>query len=183
MMSNRDEMIAEAIDLELEFPGNISNKKLAAILAEAKGEPEPLDETPPPSPAVKSVPSDEDITESARDIARRKVQDKAKKQREMIARRKESAFKTRIVTLTNKDNRENDVVTTAYLSMQNQFFAIARNVPLDVPVELEQCLINLAESCMITMHKDEIIKGHRTGNKVTVRVKKYAVSYTGQEPS
>jgi hypothetical protein len=90
----------------------------------------------------------------------------------------------KVVTLTNKDARENDVVTTAYLSVQNQYFAVARNVPLDIPVELEICLIKLAENAMITLHRDEIdSNGRRTGNKVTARVKKYAVSYSPIDPS
>jgi hypothetical protein len=53
-----------------------------------------------------------------------------------------------------------------------------------MPVELEVCLINLAENAMITMHRDEIdSNGRRTGNKVTARVKKYAVSYSPIDPS
>jgi len=86
-------------------------------------------------------------------------------------------MKTRIVTITNKDNRDNDFTTTASLSFENQFFGLAKNVPLDVPVELEQALIDIAESTIITHHKDEIVDGKRTGNKVPVSVKKYVVSY------
>ena len=90
---------------------------------------------------------------------------------------KKRAFKTTVITLTNKDNRENDVVTTAYLSFENQYFGLSKIVPLDIPVELEAALIAIAERSMITLHKDEIIDGKRTGNKTPVRVKKYAISY------
>ncbi len=97
--------------------------------------------------------------------------------RKKISERKAAAMKTRIVTITNKDNRDNDFTTTASLSFENQFFGLAKNVPLDVPVELEQALIDIAESTIITHHKDEIVDGKRTGNKVPVSVKKYVVSY------
>jgi len=33
----------------------------------------------------------------------------------------------------------------------------------------------------MTLHKDEIIDGKRTGNKVATRVKKYAISYGESE--
>jgi hypothetical protein len=90
---------------------------------------------------------------------------------------------TQIVTITNKDPRENDVVTTAFLSFENQYFGKARNVPLDIPVELEVALISIAEGCIMTMHKDEVVNNRRTGNKITQRVKKYAVSYSQRQPS
>lgn len=182
MMSNREEMIAEAIDLGLEFKGNISNKALAALLAEAKGEPEPLNETPPPSPAMKPQTEEEDVLEAAAEIARNNARERAARNRARVGGIKANAMKTKVVTLTSKDSRDNETVTTAFLSMQNKHFAIARNVPLDTPVELEQCLINTAESCMITQHRDEIVNGKRTGNKVPVRVKKYAVSYSPIDP-
>ncbi len=184
-MSNYDRsaMIEEANELGLEFKGNISNAKLSEMIAEAKGEPPPIDETPPPSPASKPDVAEEDnLLANAAAVEMRRVRERQKRLREGVADIKKRAMKTQIVTITNKDVREADKVTTAYLSVQNQYFAVARNVPLDIPVELEQCLINAAESCMMTMHKDEIVKGQRTGNKVSVRVKKYAVSYTGQKP-
>lgn len=186
MSTEREDMIAEATDLGIEFKGNISNVKLAAKLAEFKGEPEPLQESAPSGPAVKEeAPLEEqEDTMSAVEIVRKRQREVFARKRKMIADAKAKAMKTKVVTLTNKDARENDVVTTAYLSVQNQYFAVARNVPLDMPVELEVCLINLAENAMITMHRDEIdSNGRRTGNKVTARVKKYAVSYSPIDPS
>ena len=86
-----------------------------------------------------------------------------------------------MVTITNKDPRDNNFTTTASLSFENQYFSIAKNVPLDVKVELEQALIDIAESVIITLHKDEIVGGKRTGNKVPVRTKKYVVSYAEKQ--
>jgi len=184
-MSNREDMIAEAIDFGLEFKGNISNKKLAAMLADFKGEPEP-EEAGPAGPAMKPEESNEvEVEETISkgvEAVRQRTKDKYQRRREQVAKAKQKAMKTSVVTLTSKDSRENDVVTTAYLSVQNMYFSVARNVPLDIPVELEHCLIRCAETATITLHRDEIKNGRRTGNKVTARVPKYAISYSGIDP-
>jgi hypothetical protein len=101
--------------------------------------------------------------------------------RRKIAEARKKAFKTHVVTLTNKDSRENDVMTTVILIFENQHFGLSKIVPLDVPVELEKALIDIAESTRITLHKDEIVSGKRTGNKVPVSVKKFAISYSRQQ--
>lgn len=163
----RTELISEANELGLEFPFNIPTKKLVEKIAEFKGEPVPVDETPPKGPKVseeKSGKKDKELDEFS-------------KKRLKIAKAKAEAMKTKIVTLTNKDNRENEFMTTAFLSMQNQHFGISRVVPLDTPVQLEQCLISIAEGVTMTLHKDEIKDGVRTGNKITTTSKKYAISY------
>ena len=181
-MSNREDMIAEATDLGLDFKGNISNIKLAALINEYKGLPTPIDETPPPSPAAKPEAEPAAEEEVFQTQGQKAAHALYAKRRAKIVQAKKKAFKTKIVTLTNKDNRENDVATSAFLSFENLHFGLAKNVPLDIPVELEVALINIAEACMITLHKDEIVNGKRTGNKLPVRVKKYAISYGQQQP-
>lgn len=163
MATEREELLEKANDLGLEFKGNISNVKLAEIVAEASG------------PAVKTDEEAEVTPEVVAPVTRKLSADQ--KRRQFIANRKKAAMKTRVVTITNKDNRDNDATTTAPLSFENQHFGCAKNVPLDVPVELEQALIDIAESTCITLPKDEIIDGRRTGNKVATSVKKYVVSY------
>lgn len=166
---DRKELIDQANTLGLEFKGNISNVDLAALVAEAQGpavkaeEPKAQEEAAPaPKPAAPVSPR----------VA----------QRRRILESKKKAFKTRIVTITNKDKRENEVMTTCHLSVENQHFGISKIVPLDVKVELEECLINVAETTMMTLHKDEIKNGQRTGNKVAVPSKKFIVSYAREEP-
>lgn len=176
-MTDREDMIAEALDLGIKHKGNISNIALAEKLAEFKGEPPPLDETPPPGPATKPEPEAQEEDEVVQTKSQKAAHSVFLAKRMKIAKAKKKALKTHIVTITNKDNRENDVMTTAFLSFENQYFGIAKNVPLDVPVELEAALIDIAERCKMTLHKDEIVKGRRTGNKVPVTVNKYAVSF------
>lgn len=154
-MSQRDKLITKANSLALEFPGNISSEKLQALIDDASG------------PEVKSSEPKEEPADST-----------PLSKRERIAKIKKAAMKMVVVTITNKDNRENDVMTTVFLSFENQYFGVAKHVPLDVPVEVEQALIDIAESTTMTLPKDEIVRGQRTGNKVAVTVKKFAVSYS-----
>jgi len=184
-MTKRTEMMDEANNLGLTFPGNISNIKLASLLAEASGLPVPDIDSAPPGPAVKAEPEEEsikDVALNAKESHRIAAQRTALSRRKYVAEQKKKAFKTSIVTLTNKDPRDNTVMTTCYLSFENQYFGIARMVPLDIPVQLEAALIKIAASCVMTLHKDEIVNGKRTGNKVPTRVKKYAISYSQKQP-
>ena len=153
-MSYRDDVIAVAKGLGLEFPSNIPTDKLVEKITEAGGTlPENKDEQKP--------------TESAR----------PKTLREIVAEARKQAFTTRVVTITNKDSRESDVASAAYLSCQNEYFELSKAVPLDVAVELEQCLIDVALATNITLHRSEIVNGRDTGNKVPVSVKKYTISF------
>lgn len=163
----RKNLLAQANELGLEFKSNISSVKLAELIAESQ------------SPAIKDDAVDDQEDKPTATTSLTKVQ----RRRKFIADRKAKAMKKLIVTITNKDNRENDFTTTAPLSFENQHFSLAKNVPLDVPVELEQVLIDIAKSTMITHHKDEIVEGRRTGNKVAIQVKKYVVSYSQETPS
>jgi len=182
MSDERKTLIEEANSLGLEFQPNIPTAKLKNLIAEAKGEPPEVEETAPASPKAKVDASEETEKEDAPTpegslVAEKPAMTKYELKRKKIADAKARAQKTRVVTITNKDNRENDFMTTVYLSFENQYFGISKIVPLDVPVELENSLIQIAAATMMTLHKDEIIDGKRTGNKVPVRVKKFAISY------
>ena len=153
-MSDRIKLLEQADSLNLTYAKNISTLKLEELILEASG-----------APVIEKQPEDTS------------KMNKAELRRRATRIAKEKAFSTSVVTITNRDNRENDFMTTAYLSFENQFFGLSKLVPLDIPVELEQGLINVAEATMIVLHKDEIIEGTRTGNKVPVQVKKFAISY------
>lgn len=185
-MSDRQELLDQANELGLEFPANIPTKKLQGMIEEAVGDgtPPPVeDDTPAPNPAVKAEePVEETNTSAGIPDVLKNSKDKAVQKRIKVKKLRDQAFKTRIVTITNKDNRENDIMTTAYLSFENQYFGLSKLVPLDVPVELEEALIRIAESTMMTLHKDEIVDGKRTGNKIATSVKKFAVSYDQRKP-
>nr|DAO34072.1 MAG TPA: hypothetical protein [Caudoviricetes sp.]DAO88374.1 MAG TPA: hypothetical protein [Caudoviricetes sp.] len=95
----------------------------------------------------------------------------------LVASVKKEAFKTRVVTITSNDKRDNDVTNAVMLTCENQFFSLSKVVPLNVPVELEQCLIDSAKDVRIPIHSDEVINGRRTGNAKVELVNKYNISY------
>ena len=159
-MSDRDSLIAEANELGLEFQANIPTKKLQSKVDEANG--------------VVNVSAPKEVTPSV------KAAPKVLTKRQQVRARQDAAFKTRVVTITNKDPRDSAIANTAHLSFENNHFGLAKNVPLDIPVELEVSLIKIAASALMPLHKRQFIDGKDTGNMETVRVKKYAVSY-GEE--
>jgi hypothetical protein len=161
-MSEREELVAKANELGLEFQANIPTKKLQIKIDEANG----VVEVSEPVEVVKTAP-----TQAAPKVLTK---------RQKIRERKLAAFKTRVVTLTNKDPRDSAVANTAHLSFENSYFGLAKNVPLDIPVELEVSLIKVAAAALMPLHKTEYKDGKATGNMVTTRVKKYAISY-GEE--
>jgi len=180
MSDDRQALLEEGNELGLEFPSNIPNTKLKNMISEAKGEPPAIeDDVVAPGPAIKAD-TEEEQGENPKVAPKSKKGEtltKFQMKRQKIADSKARSLKKQVVTLTNKDNRENDFMTTTYLSFENQYFGLSKLVPLDVPVELEAALIKIAESTMMTLHKDEIVNGKRTGNKIPVRTKKFAVSY------
>jgi len=159
-MSDRESLVAEANELGLEFQANIPTKKLQSKVDEANG--------------VVSVSAPEVATSPVQAVP------KVLTKRQKIRAHQEAAFKTRVVTITNKDPRDSAVANTAHLSFENNHFGLAKNVPLDIPIELEVALIKIAASALMPLHKREYVDGKDTGNMVTVRVKKYAISY-GEE--
>jgi hypothetical protein len=172
-MTDRKELLAKADELQLDYAKNISTIKLEELVTEAM---EKANNPPDVDESEFTQPKEE----SSKEVKPASKLSLAELRRESIKNAKAKAFASSVVTLTNRDNRENDFMTTAYLSFENQHFGLSKLVPLDVPVELEQALIDVAEAAIIPLHKDEIVAGKRTGNKVTVRVKKFAISYSKQ---
>jgi hypothetical protein len=165
----RKDLFAQANSLSLDFAKNISTPKLRELIEESQG---------PMAKPEEASELEEVVEKKATKVATpANLISPQQKRRNFIKIQKNKAMKTRVVTITNKDNRENDYATTAPLSFENQHFGLAKNIPLDVAIELEQALIDIAESTTITQHKDEIVNGRRTGNKVPVSVKKFVVSY------
>ena len=174
-----EELQAEATGLGIKFHPNMGEVKLkekiedfyesqaAGDLVEmVEDEPEEtLEETPKPTNVVYDVPGTK-VTLT-----------KDQKLRLKVTKAKEKAMEKRVITISSNDKRDNDVTTVAYLGFENQYFGISKLVPLDIPIELEVCLIDIAKTTKITLHKDEIVNGKRTGNKIPASVKKLSVSF------
>jgi len=161
MSDERSQLIEQATELGLDFPSNVKTVKLQNMVDEAMG--------------VTKTPEVDGPAELEGSSQLTKVKTLSKRQK--IAERKKAAFATRVVTITNKDPRESHETNTAHLSFENSYFSLAKNVPLDMPVELEVALIKIAAATEMPLHKKEYIDGKATGNMVTTLVKKYAISY------
>ena len=164
MISEREELIKEARELGLDFPKTIKNTALADLIKSSRTEVVDPASEPVEIPEESAEPTSEVIPGS----------------RAYIVAAKKKAFKTRVVSITNKDPRDSSLTSSVFLSFENQHFSLAKRVPLDIPVELEQGLINVAKSVNMVLHKDEVVNGQSTGNKVPVSVKKYTISYGEQ---
>lgn len=165
---NRTTLLQQANELGLSFKSNIPTTKLQSLIEAS------LNIVVPDESSIASITAP--VEDAPVTIPDGPILNSKKR----IAKLKADAFRTKVVTITNKDVREADVATTVHLGFENDFFGLAKNVPLDVPVELEVSLIKIANSVKMTLHKDEILLGKRTGNKVAVSVSKYAISY-GEE--
>jgi len=161
-----EELRAEADVLGVEYSKNIGAVKLA----------EKIEDYYTSQSAGDFVKVKEE-TKDEKETPHKKQSNAEQVERDMIQVAKKAAMETKIVTLTSTDKRDNDVVTSVYLSVENQHFGIAKYVPLDVPVELEVCLIEVAKSTYITLHQAEIVDGRPTGNKIPKSVRKFTISY------
>lgn len=98
--------------------------------------------------------------------------------KELLPELKKKAFETKKVQITYMDTRDINKVTTAYLTCENPYFNLAKIVPLNTVVELEQCLIDCAKEAKILLHLPEVNKeGRETGKHTYKRVPKYSISY------
>lgn len=158
-----DELKAEADVLGIEYSKNIGATKLSEKI-------EAYYESQAAGDSVK-VQAEPEVKEDKKTVA------KVDPFKQVIADAKAAAFKTRVVTVSNNDTRENSVLTADYFGFENQYFGKSLLVPFNTPVELPQGIIDVINSTPLMLHIDEMIDGRRTGNKVFKQVKKYNVSY------
>lgn len=84
------------------------------------------------------------------------------------------ARKLRKVTVHYNDPRDSHLITTAYATCENQYFAMAKTVPLDMTVELEQGLCDTLAEAQIQV---QVPDGKDTGNMTSRLIKKYSIIY------
>lgn len=173
-MATLEELKTEADNLGITYAPKIGAEKLQAKI-DAHYESQAADDLV--QETAEETPVEDTNKLDAIPVNSSPAQKRAKNMREIAAEMRTAAMKTRVVRLSNNDKRDSHVTTTAYLSMENQYFGLSKIVPLDIPIELEQCLIDVAKNVEIILHVDEIIDGKRTGNKRPQYVKKYVVSY------
>ena len=93
---------------------------------------------------------------------------------EFAKRMEAEARKTRIVTITDNDQRENNQTTVAVVNCSNLYFDLGTAyIPLNIPVEVRQGHINVLSETEIPLH----VKDPKTGLSALTMRKRYAISY------
>ena len=156
-----DELKAEADSLGIVYNKNIGADKLAAKIdefytaSESKSTVVVSEQKEPTTPVAKK---DRTIRELAIDA-------------------KAKAMVTQIVTITDNDQRENNLTSVVSVTCANEYFDLGtKRVPLNIPVELEQGFIDVLSEVVIPMH----VIDHKTGQSIRSMRRRYAIAY-GQQ--
>lgn len=88
-----------------------------------------------------------------------------------INKAREAAFTLKKVIIVLNDPNQSGSVSTSYISCDNQYFSLAKLVPLNIPIDLEQCLIATARDARIPLHQQK-----QDGTCYTVIVPKYNIT-------
>ena len=91
------------------------------------------------------------------------------------ARAKKKAFKKKVVIISSNDKRDNDTATTVYATCENQYFALAKIIPLNIEVEVEQCLLDSLSDVEIMLQTDVVKDGVALGVSTPTFIKKYNI--------
>lgn len=84
------------------------------------------------------------------------------------------ARKTRVVTITDNDTRENNQTTVAVANCSNLYFDLGTvYIPLNIPVEIKQGHLDTIANLEIPLH----VKDAKSGLFKTEVRKRYSVSY------
>lgn len=92
---------------------------------------------------------------------------------ERIAKAREAAMKTRVVTIIDNDQRVNNQTTSCTVNCSNSYFDLGQiRLPLNTPVEVRQGHLNVLKEIKIPQHtKDE------NGLSKVVMRPRYTISY------
>lgn len=167
-MSDRlDELKEEATALGITFSGNIGEAKLAekieAFYASQETSGKELEK------AIKEKEKNDKATEN-KPVVKSTGETVAQKR----IRREAEARKTRIIIITDNDQRVNNHTTTCTVGCANEFFSLGvRVIPLNEKVEVAQGHINVLKEVMIPLHT----KDAKTGLSVTKMRNRYSISY------
>ena len=158
MEKTLDELKLEADELGIQYNANIGAGRLAAKIEEHYAG---LETAAPVATLEK--------------VAERSARKKTIAERAVEA--KTAATKTRIVTITDNDQRENNLTTIVSVNCSNDYFDLGtRRIPLNIPVEVEQGFIDVLKEIEIPMH----VRDARTGLARRVIRNRYSIAYNDE---
>lgn len=160
-MATLQELKQEATELGIEFSANIGATKLAEKIENYYSSQENSEkEIQEAEVAARAVELEaEEKSEVKPAVSNTKAEaDRRKRAREA----EERARKTRIVTVTDNDTRENNQTTVAVANCTNMYFDLGTvYIPLNVPIEVRQGHIDILNGVEIPLHvkqKDGLFK-------------------------
>jgi len=177
-MKKIDELKAEATELGIKFSANIGEAKLQEKLDSYKAKQPDVEEPE----AEKEEPTWMEQAASKADT-KEEVEVKSGKwgpaqRRKLAAEREAAARKTKIITIIDNDQRENNQTTSAVVSCGNERFDLGSVIlPLNMEVEVLQGHIDQLASVKIPQHT----KGP-DGNSVLVMRPRYTIAYSDKKP-
>lgn len=156
-----DELKAEADSLGIVYNKNIGADKLAAKIDEFYTASE-----------TKST-----VTVTLKEDPVVPVVKKGRTVRELAIEAKAKAMATRIVTITDNDQRENNLTSVVSVTCANEYFDLGtKRIPLNIPVELEQGFIDVLSEVIIPMH----VIDHKTGQSIRSMRRRYSIAFDQQ---
>lgn len=167
-MATLEELKQEATELGINFSANIGAEKLSAKIEEFYKSQET---------------SGKEIQEAVEKKAEEKSEEKSAVKGklspiERARKAEEAARKTRIITITDNDSRENNQTTVAVANCTNAYFDLGTvYIPLNVPVEVKQGHIDALQGVEIPMHA----KDPKSGLNTTVMRRRYSISFENIE--
>ena len=168
-MSKIEELKQEAAELGISFPQNIGADKLQVKIDEYYESQETSGN------GIQDAVKKQEAMEQSEEKSAVKDNDDANTHMNKYAKKaEEDARKTRIVTITDNDQRENNQTTVAVVNCSNIYFDLGTAyIPLNVPVEVKQGHLNVLSETEIPLH----VKDPKTNLSTLTMRKRYAISY------
>lgn len=174
-MSDRlEDLKSEAKDLGIKFSANIGEDKLAQKIEEFYESQETSGKE-----IQEAVEANEKVEQAEeKSEVKSAVNGKSVQSRAAIA--EAAARKTRVITVIDNDQRQNNQTTVAIANCSNMYFDLGTAyIPLNIPIEVKQGHINALKEVKIPLHA----KDPKTGlTKVSIRPR-YTISYEDFEPT
>ena len=168
-MSKIEELKQEAAELGISFPQNIGADKLQVKIDEYYESQETSGN------GIQDAVKKQEAMEQSEEKSAVKDNDDVNTHMNKYAKKaEEDARKTRIVTITDNDQRENNQTTVAVVNCSNIYFDLGTAyIPLNVPVEVKQGHLNVLNETEIPLH----VKDPKTNLSTLTMHKRYAISY------
>lgn len=167
-MATLDELKQEALELGITHSANIGVEKLQAKIDEFYASQETSGNE------IMEAVAKQEAAEKSEEKSAVKGKEPLINLHKFAIEAEEAARKTRVVIITDNDQRENNQTTVAVVNCSNIYFDLGTAyIPLNVPVEVKIGHINVLRETEIPLH----IKDPKTGLNSLAMRPRYAVAY------